>query len=116
MMKRPDVVETLITAEQILICPTVSGELLAGFKSGSREHDNRLTWEQFLDNSATKEVGIDTETAEFYAEIFRNLRAKGTPIPTNDMWIAACAFQQGVPVYTLDAHFRQIDGLLLVPV
>ena len=115
-MKRPDVVETLIAAEQILISPTVSGELLAGFKSGSREHDNRLTWEQFLDNSATKEVGIDTETAEFYAEIFRNLRAKGTPIPTNDMWIAACAFQQGVPVYTLDAHFRQIDGLLLVPV
>ena len=102
-------------AEEIIVSPTVAGELLAGFKACSREKENRAIWEAFLDNPAVKQVAISTDTAEFYAEIFRNLRAKGTPIPTNDMWIAACAFQQGAPVYTLDAHFRQIEGLLLTP-
>jgi tRNA(fMet)-specific endonuclease VapC len=115
MAEREDVVETLCLASRLVICPTVAGELLAGFKAGTRERANREEWNRFLDNSAVAEVTIDSTTAEFYAEVYRALRAKGTPIPTNDMWIAATALQNGLPLATLDGHFRLIDGLVLVP-
>lgn len=114
MLGRPDVVETLSLAAQIVICPIVAGELLAGFRAGTREKANRKQWELFLDNPRVAEVGIDASTADFYAEVYRALRAKGTPIPTNDLWIAACALQNGLPLATLDAHFRAIDGLVHV--
>lgn len=113
MTGRAEVVETLSLAAQIVVCPTVAGELLAGFKFGTREKANRRKWEQFLDNPRVVELGIDADTAEFYAEVYRALRAKGTPIPTNDLWIAACALQNGLPLATLDAHFRAVDGLVL---
>ncbi|MHB0980923.1 MAG: PIN domain-containing protein [Thermoleophilia bacterium] len=41
------------------------------------------------------------------------LRRKGRPIPTNDLWIAAGAFEHGVPLLTRDDHFRHVDGLLV---
>lgn len=107
------VVETLSWARQIVICPIVSGELLAGFKVGHREARNRKEWAQFLANPRVSEINLDAETSEYFAEVYRALRMKGNPIPTNDMWIAACALQHGFAVVTLDAHFRHIDGLLI---
>jgi predicted nucleic acid-binding protein len=62
-----------------------------------------------------KVLGIDEDTAEFYATILDGLRRKGNPIPTNDIWIASVAFQYGFPLFTKDRHFEQIPGLVLVP-
>ena len=56
----------------------------------------------------------DLETAEYYALIVKKLRAKGKPIPTNDVWIAANALRHGMALYSFDRHFGEIDGLLLV--
>lgn len=56
---------------------------------------------------------IDVNTADFYASILNNLKVTGTPIPTNDIWIAAIAFQQGYKVFTKDNHFNLISGLVL---
>jgi tRNA(fMet)-specific endonuclease VapC len=56
----------------------------------------------------------DLETAEYYALIVRKLKAKGRHIPTNDIWIAANAMKQGLALYTLDSHFGEIEGLLLL--
>ncbi len=56
---------------------------------------------------------VDENTAEFYAEILSELRSKGTPIPTNDVWIASVALQEGLPLYSSDWHFRKVPGLLL---
>ncbi|MCP4151118.1 MAG: type II toxin-antitoxin system VapC family toxin [bacterium] len=55
------------------------------------------------------------DTADFYAQIFNNLKRKGTPIPTNDIWIAASAMQNGLALFSLDNHFLHIDGLILQP-
>lgn len=110
----PDVVETLCLATEIRICPTVMGELLAGFRSGSREKQNRQELEAFLDTSRVAELTIDSETSEYYATIYHSLRAKGAPIPTNDMWIAASALRHGLALCTLDAHFDSIDALVKV--
>ncbi|MBU0480231.1 MAG: PIN domain-containing protein [Proteobacteria bacterium] len=57
---------------------------------------------------------VDEGTAEFYCSVLNQLKNAGTPIPTNDIWIAATAFQHGLKLYTLDAHFARIDGLLRI--
>jgi len=56
---------------------------------------------------------IDEDTAEFYAEIMSRLRKLGKPIPTNDIWIAAIAFQHGLKLFSKDAHFQFIPGLMM---
>lgn len=56
----------------------------------------------------------DLETAEYYALIVKKLKAKGKPIPSNDIWIAANALKHGMGLYSFDRHFEEIDGLLLV--
>jgi predicted nucleic acid-binding protein len=107
-------VECFREADEIVVCPTVHGELLAGFKCGSREGKNTAELEAFLDRPRVSYVATDASTAEFYAEIFKRLRAKGTPIPTNDMWIAASAMQHGLAICTRDEHFRNIENLIAI--
>lgn len=105
------VTKVLGHADELLVCATVLGELLCGFKCGSRERQNREELDQFLDAPRVNVAHTDSVTAEFYAEIYRNLRTEGRPVPTNNMWIAAAAMQHGAAVCTLDAHFRDIPGL-----
>lgn len=107
------VAELFSYGERIIICPTVAAELLAGFKCGSKEKLNFDEFDTFLDSPRIHTVDINLETAEFYAQIYKNLRLKGTPIPTNDIWIAATALQNGVGLCSFDNHFNHIDGLLL---
>ena len=108
------VVEQLRRADDILVCAAVLGELLGGFKCGSREKQNREELELFLDTPRVSFVSADETTAEFYSEIYRALRGSGRPIPANDMWIAASAMQHSAAVCSLDSHFGHIDGLLFV--
>ena len=90
---------------------TVLGELLAGFKLGTREAQNRQELELFLGSPRVKVHSIDRQTADYYATLMVNLRAAGTPIPTNDLWIAASAIQNSLALFTFDAHFRSVPGL-----
>jgi predicted nucleic acid-binding protein len=110
----PDVLHQFQTYEQIHVNIIVLAELIAGFKAGSKEAQNRAELKSFLNNPRIVLVQITEETAEFYANIYLKLRIKGTPIPTNDMWIAASAMQHGCALYSLDKHFRVVDGLLLI--
>lgn len=111
--KQKPVVELLRQAESIGVSTVVLGELLAGFRCGSREKENRRELDEFLDSPRVGVLSIDEETAEFYAGVFRALRDKGRPIPSNDLWIAAVALRHGLALATLDEHFLHIDGLLL---
>jgi tRNA(fMet)-specific endonuclease VapC len=106
-------VEVLRQAEYIGMSIVVLGELLAGFRCGSREPENRRELDQFLDSPRVEVLTLDEETAEFYAEVFRALKFKGRPIPSNDLWIAASSLRHGLALSTFDEHFRHIDGLLL---
>jgi predicted nucleic acid-binding protein len=111
--KQEPAVERLRRAEYIGLSTVVLGELLAGFRCGSREKENRRELDQFLDSPRVEVLDIDEETAEFYAGVFRALRDKGRPIPSNDLWIAATSLRHGLALATLDEHFQSIDGLLL---
>lgn len=110
----PDVVDTLRYADRLLMCSVVVGELHCGFRCGTRYRQNVEELEKFLNTPRVYVLGTDETTAEYYGRIYQALRSKGQPIPTNDMWIAACALQQGAALCSLDEHFANIDGLLLV--
>lgn len=110
-----DTVSLLRTLSLIGISSISIGELLSGFRGGTRERENRRELEEFLDSPRVRIYSVDEETAEFYAEILNELRLQGTPIPTNDIWIASVALQKGLPLYSKDRHFREVKGLVLVP-
>ena len=109
-----DVVEVLRKAEEIGFSVISIGELLSGFKGGGKEQKNREELETFLDSPRVVVYSVNEDTSEFYAEILHNLRKIGKPVPTNDIWIAAVAFQNGLKLFTKDTHFKTIAGLSLV--
>jgi len=110
---QPDAVEIVQRATRLAISSTVLGELLAGFAVGSREVKNRAELQQFLDSDRVHILPVDDGTAAYYATVYRLLRSKGHPIPTNDMWIAASALQHGYALFSYDGHFQYVDGLLV---
>ena len=111
----PESIIILQQAGEIGICSITIGELLSGFKAGKKEGDNRKELEEFLDAPRVQIYAIDESTAEFYADILSNLRKKGTPIPTNDIWIASVAFQHGLRLFSKDQHFKKVQGQMFVP-
>ena len=111
---KADAVRVYQRAEEIHICITVLAELIAGFKAGSKETRNREELRAFLSSDRVVLDPMNEGTAEFYAHVYLSLRLKGAPIPTNDMWIAASAMQNGCALYSLDSHFNAVDGLLLI--
>jgi len=108
------VADLLRRIRSIGICNISVGELLAGFQAGNREKKNREELELFLDSPRVTVFDTDVESADFYASIFNQLKRAGTPIPTNDIWIAATAFQHGYKLLSSDRHFEYVHGLFLI--
>ena len=98
-------------AEAVLLSVVVLGELLLGFRRGARLDQNPARLQSFLARSDVTLADVGRETAERYGEIAADLRAKGRPIPTNDIWIAAHAMAAGADLVSADAHFEHVDGL-----
>ena len=92
----------------MLVPAVVLGELRSGFLLGSRPDDNERELAEFLAHPVVRVLDVDDEAATLYAEIFANLRRAGTPLPTNDLWVAALAVREGATVLTYDEHFRKI--------
>lgn len=109
----PAVKEMLQTVDAICVNAVVLGELRAGFLRGRTRQKNEARLRQFLASSRTSALAVDEETAERYAVILNALWNAGTPIPTNDIWIAASAMQYGLVVITTDAHFLKIPQILV---
>ena len=99
-------------ADEIYLNAIVVGELLAGFSRGNRRQRNERQLSEFLGEPRVNVIDVDDDTAVRYAAIHSVLRAAGTPIPTNDMWIAASAMQHGLRLLTLDRHFEKIPQIL----
>jgi tRNA(fMet)-specific endonuclease VapC len=108
----PGVIEVIQHAKIIGISPIVLGELLGGFDSGTKIKQNRDELRQFLDSSRIRIYELTADTANFYSQVYASLKRKGNPIPTNDLWIAAQALENGCLVCTFDKHFAAIDGLI----
>jgi len=108
-----EIIRIIQHAETIGISPVVLGELLGGFDHGNKAKQNREELQQFLSSSRVNIFSVTLDTANFYSQVYASLKRKGSPIPTNDMWIAAQALENGCVVCTYDKHFQAIDGLLV---
>lgn len=104
----PRVVEHLDRAEWVGVPSVVVAELRAGFLLGSRTDDNIGELDEFLSHTVVEMLPVDLAVAHIYGEIFADLRSRGRPLPTNDIWIAATAARAGATVVTFDEHFRAI--------
>jgi tRNA(fMet)-specific endonuclease VapC len=108
----PEIKETVQQADEIIFNPVVLGELKAGFLMGRNEKRNRAILKDFLNSPRVTIAEIDEETSERYAVIVQSLRLKGSPIPTNDLWIAASAMQYGLKVLTTDRHYLDVPQII----
>jgi tRNA(fMet)-specific endonuclease VapC len=109
-----DAVEKVQLAEQIFVPVIVLGELRAGFRAGKAGAANEKHLARLLDSRRVVTLPLNAPTSFHYASIFAELRKRGTPIPQNDLWIAALAFQHMLPLYSRDAHFRHLPHLRLI--
>jgi tRNA(fMet)-specific endonuclease VapC len=100
-------------SDEILVNPVVLGELHFGFRAGKHRKKNREELQIFLSSPRVRVVDVDAGTSERYAVILETLRASGTPIPTNDVWIASSAMQHGLTVVTTDGHFEKVTQILV---
>jgi tRNA(fMet)-specific endonuclease VapC len=105
--------DELALAETTYMSIFVLGELFAGFKGGSKEKENKAILTSFLEKPTILLLNTTEETARVFGEVKYNLKKKGTPIPINDVWIAAHAIENGAVLITYDTHFLKIPGLRL---
>lgn len=101
-------------AEQVLVSAVVAGELLFGFRNGSRYEANREELEDFLASPYVALLPVTLVTSDRFGRIAASLRRKGWPLPTNDIWIAAHAMESGAELLSFDGHFDQVDGFAWV--
>lgn len=108
-----DRVLDLVAEAEIVILPvTVLGELEAGFEFGSRRRENQSLLADFVDETFVAVLPTSPRIARRYGEIFAALRRAGTPIPVNDIWVAAATLDCGGHLLTFDRHFESVPGLL----
>jgi predicted nucleic acid-binding protein len=105
------VLDRMRRCERVFLSFVSLAELRAGFACGKRQADNERHLGLFLQKPSVGVLFADSQTAHHYALLYRQLRAQGTPIPTNDLWIAALVAQHNVSLYTRDAHFDHLPQL-----
>ena len=106
--------DVLMEFDVVLVPMIVLGELLYGFTYGTKEAANRVQLDRFFSRDFVKILTLSRKTTEYYALLMSSLRKNGTPLPTNDVWIAASACAEKVPLISRDRHFTKINGLQLI--
>lgn len=105
------VLDALGDADVIYLSVFVLGELFAGFRGGRHEAQNRKGLRDFMGASTVKLLFATEETAERFGVLKDQLKRAGTPLPINDVWIAAHALETGATLVSWDQHFEQVAGL-----
>ena len=113
MRGEPACVQIVQTASHLFIPLFVLAELRAGFATGNRQSSNEANLQRFLNTPRVEVLLPDEGTANHYAQLFAQLRMQGTPIPTNDLWIAALVLQHDMILCTADGHFKHLAQLPL---
>lgn len=107
----PQVLDLLAVAATVVIPATVLGELEAAFQLGRRARENRLTLAEFLSEPFVTVWPTTAAVARQYGRVFAELKRAGTPVPVNDVWIAAACLDCAGRLVTFDSDFERIAGL-----
>jgi predicted nucleic acid-binding protein len=104
-----DILGPLKSAERLSVPVIVLGE----YRLGIAQSRYREGYESWLSGwmSSVSVLEVNQETADHYSSIGLELKKKGTPIPTNDLWIAALCRQHGLPLLSRDRHFDHVPRL-----
>ena len=105
------VVEIVELADEVWLPFIVLGELRAGFAVGNQGPRNESVLRRFLMKSGVGVLYADEQTTHHYSAVYRQLRKQGTPIPTNDMWVAALVLQHSLVLCARDTHFDALPQL-----
>lgn len=109
-----DLAKLLGRCDEVCVPFVVLAEIKAGFHGGSRQTKNEALLANLLARETVTILFATRETTEHYARLFVQLKRSGTPIPDNDLWIAAIALENDLPLLTRDRHFDYIPQLLRV--
>jgi tRNA(fMet)-specific endonuclease VapC len=101
-------IDAIRRARKIGVPAIVLGELRAGFRLGVRRDESERVLAEFLSHPVVEVMDVDGDAATCFADLYVELRRAGTPVPSNDLWIAALALRDGATVLTFDAHFDAI--------
>jgi len=110
----PETTDRVARADAIYLPLVVLGELRGGFLSGSRGVENERGLTRFLGSPRVHVLAPDEDTTHHYGRLFVQLRRQGTPIPTNDLWIAALVVQHDLHLFTRDDHFDRLPQIARV--
>ncbi len=114
MRGHKEVAHRVRSAESVYFSSIVAGELLYGFRHGTRFLQNRTQLEAFLASPFVHFLSVTFTTSDRFGLIAADLRKRGTPLPSNDIWIAAHALESGADLVSFDQHFNCIAGLSLI--
>ena len=107
----PVALDSVQTADRLLL-PFVSlAELRAGFLCGIKARENEQVLTRFLNRPRVSVLYPSEHTVRHYAQLFYQLRRQGTPIPTNDIWIAALVLENDLVLFSRDSHFEHLPQL-----
>lgn len=109
-----ETVRLVATADAVFLPFVVVAELRAGFAMGRRAVENERVLRRFLIKDGVHVLFADDQTTFHYATVFRQLRLQGTPIPANDIWIAALVLQHNLALHARDRHFDHLPQLARV--
>jgi len=107
-----EVAQLVRASSELAFSTVVIGELQFGFRNGAKLDRNLAELDAFLENPRLLVLPVGRVTADRFGRIAAMLRKAGTPIPTNDIWIAAHAFESGAELLSFDAHFAAVPGLV----
>ncbi len=111
MRGRTEVADRVRRSERVFLSTIVIGELLVGFRNGNQFDKNHRILDAFLNNPFVELVPVSLTTADRFSRIAAVLKAKGQPLPSNDIWIAAHTLETGADLLSYDRHFGVIEGL-----
>jgi tRNA(fMet)-specific endonuclease VapC len=114
MVGEHETVRLVRQSEQVWLPVPVLAELRFGFRKGTRSRANEAALTRFLDSPRVGVLHCDEHTSHYYAELKLQLTRQATPIPINDVWIAALVLQHGLAIHTLDHDFDRIPQLARV--
>jgi len=106
-----EVLDRVQLAERVVLPFVTLAELRAGFRYGTRAGENERVLQRFLRRPRVGVLYASENTTRHYAQLFVQLRRQGTPIPVNDLWIAALVLEHGFDLYSRDSHFDHLPQL-----
>ncbi|MBX3436025.1 MAG: type II toxin-antitoxin system VapC family toxin [Planctomycetaceae bacterium] len=107
----PSRIAVIRAASRVYLPLMALAELRLGFQRGAQSQKNEAALQRFLRSPRVELLVPDTTTTHYYAQLGNQLRQQGTPIPINDLWIAALVVQHGLVLCTSDRHFDHIPQL-----